>query len=469
MAVVGVATASMLEHPDRFFIDGTWVVPSTTAMIEVITPATEEIFLTVAEAQTVDMDRAVASAREAFDLGPWPRMSHRERAAYLRALEIGLRARADDLARIWTSEMGILHRVSEQGTASSFGVLEDYAALADTFPFEEQHPSRAGNVGILVREPAGVVAAIIPWNSPFKLTLYKIAPALLAGCTVVLKASPEAPGSSYVIAEEAERIGLPRGVLNVLTADRDVSELLVRNPSVDKVTFTGSGAAGRKIASICGQRLARCTLELGGKSAAVICDDYDLEAAAKTLSRATPLMTGQVCAALTRVIVTRHRHDDLVAAMSAEFAKLRIGDPFDRSMDMGPLAMSRQRDIVERYVAEGRAEGAVVAYGGGRPADLVRGYFVEPTIFSNVDNAMTVAREEIFGPVVCVIPADDEAHAIEIANDSPYGAECRGIHRRRRQGLSFSSCDPLRHGRAEWDEDGLQHRVRRVQAIRDRS
>jgi betaine-aldehyde dehydrogenase len=303
------------------------------------------------------------------------------------------------------------------------GIYEYYAGLAETFVFEERRTPwpGAGNVGLVVREPVGVVAAIIPWNSPSTLIAYKIAPALLAGCTVILKASPEAPGAAYVIAEVCEKIGLPRGVLNILTADRAVSELIVRHPDVDKVTFTGSTAAGKRIAAICGERIARCTLELGGKSAAVILDDYDVGTAATTISSMAGMMTGQVCSSLTRIVVTRKRHDALVEALSASFSKVRVGNPFDPSTEMGPLAMSRQRDRVEGYIAKGRAEGAKLATGGGRPAHLSRGFYIEPTVFGNVDNNMTIAREEIFGPVLSVIPVDNETAAVDIANDTVYG------------------------------------------------
>jgi acyl-CoA reductase-like NAD-dependent aldehyde dehydrogenase len=224
-----------------------------------------------------------------------------------------------------------------------------------------------------------------------------------------------------VLAEVCEKIGLPPGVVNVVTADRDVSELLVRHPGVDKITFTGSTAAGRRIASACGERIARCTLELGGKSAAVIFDDYDVGVAATRIAGLARLMAGQVCSSLTRIIVTKTRHDALVDALSAAFAATRVGDPFDSTTQMGPLAMRRQRDRVEGYIAQGKAEGATLATGGGRPKHLSRGYFIEPTVFGNVDNHSTVAREEIFGPVLSVIPAESEAHAIEIANDTIYG------------------------------------------------
>jgi aldehyde dehydrogenase (NAD+) len=417
-----IASRSLtLAHPDRFFIDGAWIAPSSDSCFKVITPSTEELYLTVAEAQAADMDRAIAAARTAFDHGPWPRMSHAERSVYLNAMADALGDRAHELADIWTSEMGVLRTVSQAVVNSTIDVFRYYASLADTFTFEERHQPAVGKVGLLVREPVGVVAAIIPWNAPFKLLAYKIAPAMIAGCTIVLKPSPEAPGSAYLVAEVAQAIGLPKGVLNVLVADREVSERLVRSPAIDKVTFTGSGAAGRKIGAICGDRVARCTLELGGKSAAVVFDDYDVKAVAKTLSQSTPVMTGQVCASLTRVIVHQDRHDELVDALASEFSKLKLGDPFDPSTNMGPLATSRQRDIVERYIAKGRSDGATIAFGGARPAALNRGFFIEPTVFGNVDNQMTIARDEIFGPVISVIPATSEAHAIDIANDSPFG------------------------------------------------
>jgi betaine-aldehyde dehydrogenase len=248
-----------------------------------------------------------------------------------------------------------------------------------------------------------------------------VAPALLAGCTVILKMSPEAPVSGYVLAEVAREVGLPPGVLNVVTAEREVSELLVRHPGVDKVSFTGSLAAGKLVGAICGEKLTRCTLELGGKSAAVILDDYDLDSAADALASAIPVASGQVCAALTRVVVSRHRHDALVDALAPRFAAIKLGDPFDPTTAMGPLAMSRQRDRVEGYIAAGVREGAKLATGGNRPRHLNRGYYIEPTVFGHVRNDMAIAREEIFGPVISVIPADSEADAIAIANDSPFG------------------------------------------------
>jgi acyl-CoA reductase-like NAD-dependent aldehyde dehydrogenase len=223
------------------------------------------------------------------------------------------------------------------------------------------------------------------------------------------------------MAEIAEAVGLPPGVFNVLTADREVSEVLVRHPDVDKITFTGSTAAGRRIGALCGERVARCTLELGGKSPGLILNDYDVETAARTIAAVAPMMTGQVCSALTRIIVPRDRHDDFVEALAAAMSAVKVGDPFDPENAMGPLAMARQRERVEGYIAKGKAEGARLATGGSRPKHLDRGFYIEPTVFAEVNNSMVIAREEIFGPVLSVIPAADEEQAIAIANDTPYG------------------------------------------------
>ena len=410
-----------IGHADRFFIGGEWVTPSSEATIDVIDSGTEELYFRVAEAQEADMARAVGAAREAFDEGPWPRMSHAERAGYLRALGAGLQERAGDVGQIWPRESGVLHAFAEPMAATWASAFDFYAGLADTFPFEEEATPEAGEFGLIVREPVGVVGAIIPWNAPLAMITYKVAPALIAGCTVILKCSPEAPGAGYVLAEVARAIGLPDGVLNVVTADREVSELLVRDPRVDKITFTGSTAAGRRIASICGERIARCTLELGGKSAAVVLDDTDLATTAGTLAAFECFLSGQVCSSLTRIVVTRSRHDELVEALAQSFSQVQVGDPFDPQTQMGPLAARRQRERVEGYIAKGVAEGATLAAGGGRPKHLERGWFIEPTVFGNVDNASTIAQEEIFGPVLSVIPADDEQHAIAIANDTIYG------------------------------------------------
>ena len=421
MSVVRTTTAPV-RHADRLFIDGAWVEPSSDATIDVIDSGTEELYYRVAAAGPDDMSRAVAAARRAFDEGPWPRSTHADRAEVLRAFAAGIQERGDVLGQLWPRETGTIYKNAQYAGRIGSGAMAQYAELADTFPWEEECPPTAGGeFGLLVREPVGVVGAIIPWNAPVALICHKIAPALLAGCTVVLKSAPEAPGEGYVFAEVAEEIALPPGVLNVVTADREVSELLVRDTGVDKITFTGSTAAGRRIASLCGERIARCTLELGGKSAAVILDDMDLDTAAKTLTRAECALNGQVCSSLTRIVVTKSRHDDLVEALASKFSQTRVGDPFDEQTQLGPLVTDRQRDRVEGYIAKGVAEGATLAAGGGRPKDLDRGYYVEPTVFGNVDNGSTIGRQEIFGPVLSVIAADDERDAVRVANDTNYG------------------------------------------------
>jgi aldehyde dehydrogenase (NAD+) len=421
MNAARTATAPVL-HADRLFIDGAWVDPSSDASVDVIDSGTEELYYRVAAAGPDDISRAVGAARRAFDEGPWPRMTHAERADVLRALAAGIQERGDVLGQLWPRETGTIYRAAQYAGRIGSGAILQYAALADTFPWEEEcPPTGGGEFGLLVREPVGVVGAIIPWNAPVALICHKIAPALLAGCTVVLKSAPEAPGEGYVFAEVAEEIGLPAGVLNVVTADRDVSELLVRDPGVDKITFTGSTAAGRRIASLCGERIARCTLELGGKSAAVVLDDIDLGTAAKSVARAECALNGQVCSSLTRVVVTKRRHDELVEALASTFSQTRVGDPFDEQTQLGPLVSERQRDRVEGYIAKGVAEGSTLATGGGRPKELDRGYYVEPTVFGNVDNGSTIGREEIFGPVLSVIAAEDEQDAVRIANDTIYG------------------------------------------------
>ncbi len=411
-----------LAHPNSFYIGGQWTPPSGSGRIVVTHSATEAHFLSVPEAQEADMDAAVAAARAAFDTGPWPRMTPHERAFYMRALADELDRRSDDLARVWTTESGVVHSAARV-TAKTLGdAYRFYAGLADTFPFIEQHvPKGGGHFGLLVREPVGVAAAIIPWNGPLRLMTYKLAPALMAGCAVILKASPEAPSAPYIMAEVCHAAGLPPGVLNVLTADRQVSEYLVRHPGVDKVSFTGSTQAGKRIASACAERIARVTLELGGKSAAIVLDDYDLDLVAQSLSKSATYLTGQACSSLTRVIVSRHRQAQLLEAMAHHFGQIQVGDPFDAATGMGPLATAKHRERVEGYMARGCEGGAKLVTGGKRPAHAPRGYFVEPTVFGDVSNDAVIAREEIFGPVLSVIPVDSEQDAVRTANDSVYG------------------------------------------------
>ena len=411
-----------LAHPHQLFINGRWVDAREGRRIDVVSAHSEQIIATVAEGTEADMDAAVAAARHAFDQGPWPRLSPAERAAWLVKLGEALAPRLPEISRAWVDQIGALAMVAPYVVGAGHFWFQYYANLANTFPFEEVvAPFDGHGSALVVREPVGVVAAIAPWNNPFGIMTGKLAPALLAGCTVVMKPAPETPLEAYIIAEAAEAIGLPPGVVNLVTAHREASDYLVRHAGIDKVSFTGSVVAGRRIAAVCGDRLARCTLELGGKSAAIVLDDYDVGDAARTLAQVITMSAGQVCATLSRVVVSANRADALAEALKAELEAVRVGDPNDPTTQMGPLAMARQRARVEDYIAIGRAEGACLASGGGRPAHLERGYYLQPTLFTQVKPGMRLAQEEIFGPVIALLPAADEAEAIAIANDTVYG------------------------------------------------
>ncbi len=409
-------------HFKQIYCGGIWSNPSGAGLIDIVSPNTEQVVFQIAEATKADIDQVVSAARQAFDVGPWPRTTAKERANLLRSLAEKLRERTPDLETAFVEQMGALASMAKGVTPYAIGALDRYADMAESFEFVGQRPTLSGvGVGYLVHEPAGVVAAITPWNVPLIAMLNKIAPALAAGCTVIMKPAPETPIEAYIIAECADEVGFPAGVLNLVTAGRDASDYLVRKPEVDKVSFTGSLAAGQRIASVCGERIGRVTLELGGKSAAIILDDYDLETAAASLAPAVCGLSGQNCAALTRVIVSRDRHDKLVDLLARKMRSIRVGHSYDQDAEMGPLAMKRQLDRVESFIHKGKDQGANLVVGGSRPTHLNTGYFIEPTLFANVDNAMAIAQEEIFGPVMCVIPCEDEDDAIRIANDSNFG------------------------------------------------
>jgi acyl-CoA reductase-like NAD-dependent aldehyde dehydrogenase len=386
----------------------------------VISPTTEERIAQVPEAMEADMDAAVAAARKAFNEGPWPRMTPGERAAVLRRVRDEIALRLDEMVVAFTAEIGAPTGLSQAFHDRALDIWAHNADLLEAYAFDEERAAGDSTV-LVVHEPVGVVATIVPWNGPVTTASLKIAPALAAGCTVVLKPAPEGPVSMMLLAEALGAAGFPEGVISVLPAGREVGEHLVRNPDVNKVSFTGSTAAGRKIMSICGERIARVTLELGGKSAALILDDVPLEDVLPTLVPAGIGHSGQICAALTRILVPRERQDEIVQAIAVELAAIQVGDPNDAETTLGPLAAERQRDRVESYIALGLEEGATLAFGGGRPDGLDRGWFIEPTLFSDVENSMRIAQEEIFGPVLSIIPYDTEEDAIKIANDSAYG------------------------------------------------
>jgi aldehyde dehydrogenase (NAD+) len=406
---------------DKLFIGGEWVTPSSKNIIEVRSPATLDVVGTVPEAMEADVDAAVAAARRAFDSGPWPRTTPQERAAVLTKLSGILTERADEIGQIISSEMGApLATVSMMQHTPAMAVLGVMTGLADTFPWEEQRTGLFGTSRVL-REPVGVVAAIIPWNVPLFIALNKLAPALLAGCTVVLKPAPETPIDSLWLAEALAEAGLPEGVLSVLPAGREVGEYLVTHPGVDKISFTGSTAAGKRVGALAAERLKRFSLELGGKSAAIVLEDADLASAGGMLAMGALMNSGQACVAQTRILAPRSRYDEVVEAVVGASSAMKVGDPAEADTQLGPLVAERQRDRVEGYIAKGKAEGARVVLGGGRPAGLDKGWYVDTTVFADVNNKMTIAQEEIFGPVIGVIPYDTEAEAVAIANDSDYG------------------------------------------------
>jgi aldehyde dehydrogenase (NAD+) len=408
---------------DKLFIGGEWVDPATKNVIEVVSPHTEEVVATVPEASNADVDRAVAAARDAFDNGDWPLLAPAERIAAVERFAGIYASRLADMAGVITEEMG--SPISFSNLAQSpapWLMLNSFIDVAKQYPWEETRQGVLGSDVIVRHEAVGVVAAIVPWNVPQFVTMSKLAPALLAGCAIVVKPAPETPLDGFLMAELLEEAGIPKGVVSVLPAGREVGEHLVRHPGVDKVAFTGSTAAGRRIAAICGEQLKRVSLELGGKSAAIILDDADLAATVEGLKFASLMNNGQACVAQTRILASRKRYDEVVDALSTMVSSLKVGDPSDPTTEVGPLVAKRQQERVEKYIALGQEEGARVVVGGnGMPAGVDKGWYVQPTVFANAKNDMRIAREEIFGPVVAVIPFDDVNDAVRIANDSEYG------------------------------------------------
>jgi betaine-aldehyde dehydrogenase len=412
-----------VQVQDKLFIGGEWVTPAGTDTIDVISPHSEEIVGRVPEGTTADIDRAVAAARDAFDNGEWPRMAPADRIAAVQRFSDIYAARMMDMSAIITEEMGSPISFSQLAQAPApWMMLGSFIQVATAHEWEESRMGVMGSPVIVRSEAVGVVGAIVPWNVPQFVTMSKLAPALLTGCTIVIKPSPETPLDAYLMAQLLEEAGIPKGVVSVIPAGREVGEHLVRHPDVDKIAFTGSTAAGRKIAGICGEQLKRYSLELGGKSAAIILDDADLAATMESLKFASLMNNGQACVAQTRILASRGNYDTVVDALSTMVSGMTVGDPSDPATEIGPLVAERQQERVEKYIAVGQEEGARVVVGGnGRPSGFDKGWYVQPTVFANVDNSMRIAQEEIFGPVLSVIPFDDVADAVRIANDSDYG------------------------------------------------
>jgi aldehyde dehydrogenase (NAD+) len=405
----------------QLFIGGEWVAPLSSDRIQVTSPYTEQVLAEVPATSREDVNKAVAAARTAFDEGEWPRTSPDERIAAVSRLAEALSARIELVASVVSAEMGCPISLAQTFQAlSAKSAADAFLELAPEYPFSSIRHHSTGNA-LVVREPVGVVAAVVPWNVPVTIAMMKLVPALLAGCCVILKPASESPLSSYLLAEMIEEAGLPEGVVSILPAEREVSEYLISHSGVDKVAFTGSSAVGRRIASICGQDLRRVTLELGGKSAAIILPDADLQVTVDALKKGSFLNSGQVCSLKTRLLVPRELETSFLDALTAMVSALSVGDPSDPATEIGPLITPRQRERVEGYIESGRSEGAEIVVGGGRPEAQQRGWFVEPTIFRGVDTTMRIAQEEIFGPVVAVMVYDTEDEAVAIANDSAYG------------------------------------------------
>ncbi|GGT45887.1 aldehyde dehydrogenase [Streptomyces kurssanovii] len=405
----------------ELFIGGELTAPLGTEVIEVISPHTEQVLGRVPHASRADVDRAVAAARRAFEEGPWPRTTLEERIEVVGRIKDAVAVRHEEIARSISAQNGSPYSWSVLAQALGAMMVWDSAiSVARDFTHEERRDGVLGPI-LVRREPVGVVAAVVPWNVPQFTAAAKLAPALLAGCTVVLKPSPETPLDSYILGEIAREAGLPEGVLSILPAGREVSEYLVGHKGVDKVSFTGSVEAGRRVMEVASRNLTRVTLELGGKSAAVILPDADLATAVAGIVPAAWMNNGQACVAQTRILAPRSRYDEIAEAFVAAASALVVGDPLDAATQVGPLVAERQRRRSLDYIRVGQEEGAKILCGGGRPAGQERGWYVEPTLFGGVDNSMRIAREEIFGPVICLLPYGDEDEAAAIANDSDYG------------------------------------------------
>jgi aldehyde dehydrogenase (NAD+) len=405
---------------NEVFIGGEWRKPANPRQLAVISPHSEEPVGHAQAAGPEDVDAAVAAARHAFDHGPWPRITHAERMAKVEQLAGIYAGHINEMADLITDEMGSPRSFSRLGQGAAAASLMHLAlAVAREFPWVERRQGVLGEVQ-LRRAPVGVVGAIVPWNVPQFLIMPKLIPALIAGCAVIVKPAPETPLDALWLAEMIEQIDLPEGVVSVLPGGTDVGEALVRHPGVDKIAFTGSSAVGRRIATLCGEQLKRFSLELGGKSAAIILDDADIDKTVAGLKTAGLMNNGQACVAQTRILVSDRRHDDVVDALADMMSGLQVGDPTDEATDVGPLVAQRQQRRVQDYIRAGQSEGARVVL-GGQDSPAERGWYVRPTLFTDATNDMRIAREEIFGPVLTVLRYRDEQDAVRIANESDYG------------------------------------------------
>lgn len=423
MTVTSHAPAKITEH--GLYIDGQWTDPANHELIEVENPATEEIIARVSAASSNDAERAVLAARRAFDDGEWGRTTPEQRREVLERFAAIMERRKSELVDMDVAECGSVRSFAEGAqVGGAIAHLKATIKAMGSFPWERPAPAHIGNgigQGMVLREAFGVAVLISAYNFPLWLNMTKLAPALAAGCTVVLKPASTTPLEGLILAEIGEEAGLPPGVLNVITGGREANKTLTTHPGVDMISFTGSDFVGTQIYAQAAQSLKKVVLELGGKSANIILEDADLDAVAAEVVAHTTKQAGQGCSLLTRTLVHRSRQAELVEKVAAKLAAIRVGDPSDPGTEMGPLISAAQRAKVEELIAVGQAEGATLVTGGGRPTGLDRGYYVEPTLFTDVDNGMRIAREEFFGPVNVVIGFDSEDEAVALANDNPYG------------------------------------------------
>ncbi|BAU94414.1 aldehyde dehydrogenase [Corynebacterium suranareeae] len=414
-----------LNLESGLYINGAWTSPNNNKRIDVENPATEEVIGTVSNASIEDSNNAVAAARAAFDSGPWGKTTPEERKVVLEKFAAIMKERREELIELNIAECG-----SERGFAESAQVDGAIAHLQSTidamssFNWEAptaHHFGRGMGQGVVVREAFGVALLISAYNFPLWLNMTKLAPALAAGCSVILKPATTTPFEGLILAEIGEEAGLPPGVLNVITGGRESGKALSTHPDVDIISFTGSESVGKEVYHQGADTLKKVVLELGGKSPNIVFEDANLDAVAGAVIAATTKMAGQGCSLLTRTLVHNSVKDDLIARVKAGLESIKVGDPNDADTDMGPLISAAQRETVEDYIAVGINEGATLITGGKRPAGLDKGYFIEPTLFANVDNSMRIAQEEIFGPVNVIIAFDTTEEAIAMANDNPYG------------------------------------------------
>jgi acyl-CoA reductase-like NAD-dependent aldehyde dehydrogenase len=409
-----------VPHYRKLYIGGRWEVPLSESVVEVVSPFTEEVLCSLPDASIPDADLAVERARKAFDDGPWKRMSLDERIDHVLSLRTALEARLPDLARAWALEAAMPITTAIEFGQAVLPLIDDAVNVARSIKFRDRRSTAFGEVEIR-REPVGPVLAILTYNGPLTEFAFTVVPAILVGNPVIAKLPPENRMLGHFLAGVVDEAGLPEGVVSILTAGAEVSKHLVAHRGIDMVHFTGGTEIGVDVATSCAQRLARVALELGGKSAAIVADDMELDELVPMLLGGMATYQGQLCVALTRILVSNARHDELVARLAEGLESLRIGDPLDQAVTYGPMPSARIRDRSEGFIKRAVAEGATVATGGRRPPEFERGFFLEPTLLTDVTEAMEVAQTEVFGPVYAVMRYDDIDDAVRIANNTQYG------------------------------------------------